>query len=157
MPNGTHGDEGIVLEVGVSGQTRRRTVTESDVVGFAGLSGDWHPLHTDDVYATQGPFKRRIAHGFLVLSIASGLLSIGSSAPLNNHVRAFYGLERLRFIQPVFLGDSISVSWEVVKRQDRGEKPDLAHVSSKILNQHGAVVALFEMLLVVDKVAIPQT
>jgi acyl dehydratase len=124
--------------------TRARTVTEADVVGFAGLSGDWHPLHTDAHYAEQGPFGRRIAHGMLVLSILTGL------APLDSEtVLAFYGIDRLRFIRPAYIGDTIHVVSEVQEAQERDERSGVIVSDVRVLDQQDnlLVSGVFRMLV----------
>lgn len=124
--------------------TRGRTVTEADVVAFAGLSGDWHPLHTDVEYARQAQFGERIAHGMLVLAIATGL------APLDAEtVMAFYGIDRLRFIRPTRLGDTIHVATEVVDAAVRDDEGGVVANSVSIVNQHDELVvsAVFRMLV----------
>jgi len=95
--------------------TRGRTITEADIVMFSALSGDWHPLHTDVEYAKQGPFKERIAHGFLVLSVASGLLPLSEIA-----IIAFYGMDKVRFIAPVRLLDTIHVEFSSNRETGQG-------------------------------------
>jgi acyl dehydratase len=124
--------------------TRGRTVTEADVVGFAGLSGDWHPLHTDAEYAGQAQFGERIAHGMLVLAIATGL------APLDAEtVMAFYGIDKLRFIRPTRLGDTIHVVTEVIDATVRDEEGGVVANSVSIVNQRDELVvsAVFRMLV----------
>lgn len=93
------------FEVGQAVTSGGRTVTESDVVSFAASSGDWNALHTDAEYARQGPFGQRIAHGLLVLSIASGMaISLGF---LEGTVLAFREIGEWKFSLPVFFGDTI--------------------------------------------------
>ncbi|MGB9905590.1 MAG: MaoC/PaaZ C-terminal domain-containing protein, partial [Desulfotomaculales bacterium] len=92
------------LEVGAKTRSRGRTITETDIVLFSAFSGDWYPLHTDIEYASQTPFKQRIAHGLLVLSVASGLITINPDV-----VYAFYGMESVRFFHPTFIGDTLYV------------------------------------------------
>lgn len=124
--------------------TRGRTVTEADVVAFAALSGDWHPLHTDIDYARRGPFGERIAHGMLVLSIATGL------APLDAEtVIAFYGIDKLRFVAPTRLGDTIHVVAEVVEATVRDETSGVVANTVDICNSHDELVAtaVFRMLV----------
>lgn len=131
-------------EVGQRKTTRARTVTEADVVGFAGLSGDWHPLHTDANYAKQGPFGERIAHGMLVLAIATGL------APLDvDTVMAFYGIDRLRFVGPTRLGATIHVTTEVVEVTPRDDTSGVVANEVKIEDSEGhlLVSAVFRMLV----------
>jgi 3-hydroxybutyryl-CoA dehydratase len=135
--------------LGNTTRTRSRTVTEADVVGFAGLSGDWHPLHTDVAYAAAGPFGERIAHGMLVLSIATGL------APLDvDTVQAFYGIDKLRFINPTKLGDTIHVVTEVVELVPRGESSGVVCNQVSIVNQHEQVVATAQFRMLVRRRAV---
>lgn len=87
-----------------------RTITETDVVNFAGLSGDYNQIHTDQSYAEQAGFKQRVAHGLLVLSIASGLAV--QTGFMEGTVIAFRDLET-KFSTPVFFGDTIQVVLEI--------------------------------------------
>jgi acyl dehydratase len=138
----------LPFNVGYIGVTRGRTVTEGDIGGFAGLSGDFHQLHTNEIYAANGPFGHRIAHGLLVLSIATGLLSVGEDPPLGDAVRAFYGMDKLRFVRPTHMGDTLNVSWKVVERTPRTDDQTLARFAMEIVNQKSEIVVAFEMLLV---------
>jgi acyl dehydratase len=89
-----------------------RTITEADVVNFAALSGDWNAIHTDAVYAAQGMFGERIAHGLLGLSVASGLsVRLGF---MEGTVIAFMGLE-WKFRAPIKIGDTIHIRAEVAQ------------------------------------------
>ncbi|MBC8273770.1 MAG: MaoC family dehydratase N-terminal domain-containing protein [Chloroflexi bacterium] len=117
--------------------TRRRTVTEADIVNFAALSGDWYRLHTDQEYAKKGPFGERIAHGLLVLSIASGL-----NPPYDTAVVAFYGMDNVRFTAPTKIGDTIHVESEVVDKQDKGELGGVVSWRQSVKNQKGEDVAV---------------
>ena len=128
------------FQVGDKIVTRGRTVTEADVVMFAALTGDWHPLHTDVEYAKQGPFKERIAHGFLVLSIASGLLPLSEIA-----IIAFYGIDKLRFVAPVKLLDTIHVEMEAVEKEERDERGGVITFRQTVRNQRGEEVAVGTM------------
>lgn len=95
------------FEVGQSISSVGRTVTEADVVAFAALSGDWTRIHTDSVYAAQHPFGQRVAHGLLVVSIASGLVvRLGF---IEETVLAFREIDTWKFSLPVFIGDTIHV------------------------------------------------
>lgn len=101
------------FEVGLQILTAGRTVTESDVVTFAGLSGDYNQIHVDAEFARKGPFGHRVAHGLLVLSIASGLIM--STGVLEGTVMAFREIEGWKFSRPVFLGDTVSVQVEITE------------------------------------------
>jgi 3-hydroxybutyryl-CoA dehydratase len=124
--------------------TRGRTVTEADVVAFAGISGDWHPLHTDAAFARQGPFGERIAHGMLILSIATGL------APLDAQtVMAFYGIDKLRFVRPAKLGDTIHVVTEVIETIPRDDASGIVVNKVRVENDCSEllVTSQFRMLV----------
>jgi 3-hydroxybutyryl-CoA dehydratase len=86
-------------------ESPRRTVVESDVVTFAGLSGDFNPIHMDHLAASQGPFRRPVAHGLLGLSIASGL---ASQAPRVDTL-AFLAILEWKFLQPIVFGETVCV------------------------------------------------
>lgn len=88
-----------------------RTVSESDIVGFAGLSGDFNSIHTDAVYAQSSAFGQRVAHGLLVLAMVSGLA--GRTGILEGTVLAFREINEWKFSRPVFIGDTIHVELEV--------------------------------------------
>jgi acyl dehydratase len=132
------------FHVGDKFVTRGRTVTEADIVNFACLSGDWYALHTDAEYAKKTPFGERIAHGLLVLAIASGL-----APPYDTAVVAFYGMEKVRFTAPTKIGDTIHAEFEVVEKQDKGELGGVVSWKQTIRNQKGeAVVVLINKGLV---------
>lgn len=116
-------------------------MTETDLVNFAGLSGDFIELHVSETYSAGGPFGKRIAHGALVFSISTGL-----SVQLNqiqDTVIAFYGVDKLRFIKPVFIGDTIHVVKKVVEKQQKGERRGLVTFETNVLNQHGDSVIIY--------------
>jgi len=124
-----------------------RTVTEADVVNFAGLSGDFIELHMSETYAASGPFGRRIAHGALIFSMSTGLMiQLGQ---FTGTVIAFYGIDKLRFTRPVFIGDTIHIAKRVVSKEPKGEGRGLITFETTVLNQHGeTVVVYFDKLLV---------
>jgi len=93
--------------------TTGRTITESDVVGFAGMSGDYNQLHTDAEFSKSTPFGQRVAHGLLVLSIASGLAM--RTGILEGTALAFREINTWKFSQPVYIGDTIHVNLNVIE------------------------------------------
>ncbi|MHB8917599.1 MAG: MaoC/PaaZ C-terminal domain-containing protein [Desulfocucumaceae bacterium] len=103
------------LEVGVRAVSRGRTITEADLVMFSAFSGDWYPLHTDKEFAAGTAFGQRIAHGMLVMSVATGLVAMKPGV-----VVAFYGMDKVRFTAPTFIGDTIRVEAEVIEKSDKG-------------------------------------
>ncbi len=93
------------FEPGMEITTQGRTITEADIVNFAGLSGDYNPAHTDEEFARTTPFGRRIAHGLLVTSVVSGLAM--QTGILEGTVIAFREIKDWRFAKPVFIGDTV--------------------------------------------------
>ena len=93
--------------------TAARTITEGDIVTFAGLSGDYNQIHTDAEFSKGTPFGQRVAHGLLVLSIASGLAM--RSGVLEGTVLAFREINNWKFSSPVFIGDTVRVELEIIE------------------------------------------
>jgi acyl dehydratase len=110
QPRGFYFEE---FEVGRKFISSSRTITESDIVIFAGLSGDYNQIHTDVEFSKTTPFGQRVAHGLLVTSIASGL--IAQSGLLEGTVIAFREINNWKFTKPTFIGDTIHVITEVVE------------------------------------------
>jgi acyl dehydratase len=141
MTEPTYKPRGLYFEQFESGQkvaTAGRTITESDIVRFAGLSGDYNQIHTDADYAAAGPFAERVAHGLLVQSIATGLAV--QSGFIEGTVLAFRELST-KFSLPVFIGDTIHVTLEIV---DMKALPRLGGgqvvMKFTVLNQEGKAV-----------------
>lgn len=109
QPRGLYFEE---FEVGQRFISTGRTITESDIVTFAGVSGDYNQIHTDADYCQDSPFGERIAHGLLVLSIASGL--VAQSGMIEGTVIAFREIENWKFIKPVLIADTVHVATEVL-------------------------------------------
>jgi len=126
------------LEVGREVATARRTVTEADVMAFAGISGDFNALHTDELFVKEHtPFRGRIAHGLLVLSISSGLRS-----ELDDVRSVAYLEARRRFVAPVYPGDTIQARWRVEDIRPSRSRPGTGVVtlSVEVRNQGDEVV-----------------
>ena len=125
--------------VGEVWMSRGRTITEADLVMFSAFSGDWYPLHTDKEWARKGPFGQRIAHGMLVLSVSTGLLTMKPGVVL-----AFYGIDRVRFVAPTYIGDTISVELEVkgLSVKERGGVVDTQLTVKKQTNEPVVVSTL---------------
>jgi len=130
-----------------------RTVTETDIVMFAALSGDWSELHTNAEYMKNNIFGQRIAHGLLTLSIASGLaLRIGGRLPPD--VIAFLGMDKVRFTNsPVFIGDTIRVELEVIEARPSKSRPEAGILKFKntVKNQRDEEVATWETAAMLNK------
>lgn len=120
--------------------SRTRTITEADIVNFAGLSGDFHELHMSEEYARRGPFGRRIAHGALIFSISTGLtIQMGAS----ENILAFYGLDKLRFVKPVFIGDTIRVKKRVMELAAKDAQRGVVAFETTVLNQADEPVIVY--------------
>jgi acyl dehydratase len=96
--------------------TAGRTITETDIVSFAGLSGDYNQIHVDADYSAKAPFGQRVAHGLLVTAVASGLAM--QTGVMEGTVLAFREITEWKFIKPVFIGDTVHVVLEVKETKD---------------------------------------
>ena len=133
--------------VGHKTVSRSRTITEADIVNFAGLSGDFVELHMSEEFALNGPFGRRIAHGLLVLSVSSGLMvQMGQTT---DTVIAFYGIDRLRFTKPTFIGDTVHVEKEVLAMDRKSGDRGVITFNTQVLNQNGQPVIVYQDKLMV--------
>jgi len=127
--------------------SRTRTVTEADIVNFAGLSGDFIELHVSEAYAAKGPFGKRIAHGALVFSISTGLTV--QTIKIDDTVIAFYGMDKLRFTRPVFIGDTIHVVKKVIAKEQKGANRGVVTFETTVLNQNDETVIVYTDKLLV--------
>jgi acyl dehydratase len=131
------------LEPRAVSESRARTVTEADVVAFSALTGDWHPQHSDAVWAAESDFGERIAHGMLVLSIAFGLVDFDP-----DRVVALRQVSRAKFKAPVRIGDTIRARVEIESARPLGEDRGLVTTSWRVLNQREEAVALLSVDLI---------
>lgn len=134
------------IAVGDRHTSRARTITETDIVTFAMFTGDWHPIHTDVGYAEADPrFGQRIAHGALVFSVALGLVEFRPAA-----MKAFYGVEHLRFVAPTYIGDTLHVETEVLAVEPKGPADGVVTSRFTVRKQNGAevLVATLKTLVV---------
>ncbi|HEY9025387.1 MAG TPA: phenylacetic acid degradation bifunctional protein PaaZ, partial [Burkholderiaceae bacterium] len=145
------------LTVGDSLLTHRRTVTDADIVAFGGISGDFFYMHFDEIAAKASPFGKRIAHGYFVLSAAAGLFV----SPAEGPVLANYGLDTLRFVKPVGIGDTIRARLTCKRKIDRnkvgadGRGQGVVAWDVEVTNQDGEVVASYDILTLVAKREVP--
>ena len=131
-------------EVGQRWVSRGRTVTEADVVNFSGLSADFFPLHVDQEFAAQTRFGQRIAHGFLVMSMATGIVPADPEK-----VEALYGIDKMRFVRPVFIGDTVHIEMEVTGIKERTDNSGVIDFDFTVVNHRGEVVIanLYRLLM----------
>lgn len=135
-------------EIGSSRQTFGRTITEADIVLHAGQTGDFFPHHMDAEWVKTQEFKQRIAHGTLILCVA-----IGMTANEINPVAFSYGYDRVRFIRPVHIGDTITVTATISEKRDYPKRPDHGYVIEQVEvhNQHGKIVLACQHLYLVQR------
>ena len=124
------------LQVGQKWHSPARTVTETDVVNFAGLTWDFDPLHTDHEFARQTPFRQPIAHGLLGLSFLAGL---SSTAP-RIRTAALVAVTDWKFLKPIFFGDTVHVVTEVTEKRPNGRRTGRVLWKRQLVNQKGEVV-----------------
>ncbi len=141
------------LKMGDSLLTHRRTVSEADIVNFGGVSGDYFYMHFDEIAAKDSQFGKRIAHGYFVLSAAAGLFVSPAPGP----VLANYGLDNLRFITPVAIGDTIRARLTCKRKVDRNRTDDkgvgqgVVAWDVQVTNQNEELVASYDILTLVMK------
>lgn len=137
------------VEVGSVFHTLRRTITEADIVNFAGVSGDFNPLHMDAEFAKESLFGQRVAHGVLVLGVATGLRQgIGL---FDGTLMGLLELRTWRFLAPVFIGDTVRVETEIIDLRPTS-KPDRGVMTQRVsvlkqddtVAQQGELVALLK-------------
>src|SRR5262249_40628797 len=125
------------VEVGQQWESLGRTITETDIVNFAGISGDFNPIHMDHDFARKTAFRRPIAHGLLVFPVASGLTLY--CPPMRT--LAFLGIRDWELKEPIFIGDTIRVRGKVVNKEERGRgRRGIITWHREIVNQEGKVV-----------------
>ena len=135
-------------EIGSSRQSWGRTITETDFVIHAGQTGDFFPHHMDAEWVKTQEFKQRVAHGTLILSVG-----IGMTANEINPVAFSYGYDRVRFIRPVHIGDTIHVSATIKEKRDHPKKADHGFLVElvEVFNQKDEIVLACEHLYLVQK------
>lgn len=141
------------LNVGESLTTHRRTVTEADIISFGAVSGDHFYAHFDAIAAKDSMFGERVAHGYFIISAAAGMFVDPAPGP----VLANYGLENLRFVEPVLIGDTIQVKITVKKKIKKDKRPEEEKMTGvvvwdvEVTNQTGVIVALYDILTLVER------
>lgn len=135
-------------QIGSQRVTYGRTITETDFVVHAGHTGDFFPHHMDAEFMKTQAFGQRIAHGTMVFSIGVGL-----TASVINPVAFSYGYDRLRFVRPVFIGDTIHTRTTIDAREDDPKRADMGRVieRTEVINQHGDVVLAADHIYIVER------
>jgi acyl dehydratase len=128
------------FEIGSERLSPGRTITESDIMGFAGLTGDYSQVHTDEEFCKKTEFGTRIAHGLLGLSIAQGLMW------RTNYTQgtgvASLGWDKWTFKGPIKIGDTVRIRWRVTEKRESRSKPGMGIITEavEVVNQRGEVV-----------------
>lgn len=141
------------LFVGMRFRSPGRTITDADLVNFAGLTGDFSELHTSDVYGKASQFGKRVAHGMLGLAYAHGLMW-PRTGELRETAIAFLGITDWRFLGPIFIGDTIFVNYVLAELRDSASRPTqaIATFDVELVNQDGHVAQRGKKVLLVSKV-----
>jgi len=135
------------IAVGERFVSRGRTITESDIVQWCALTGDWQVLHTDADYAARSRFGQRIAPGLLVLAYAAGF----GIPPQSDTIVANYGTDALRFTAPTFIGDTIHLEAEVIEKTDKRAGIDgVVRLAWNVFNQNAAMVMKSDLLILMN-------
>lgn len=135
------------LKVGDTQVTRGRTITEADIVGWCALTGDWFVLHSDAVAAAKSPFGQRVAHGMLVWAFSAGLCV----PPDSQTILANYGSDKLRYVAPVYIGDTIHMELEVLEKEERDAKSGVVNFRWDVFNQNGRPVCVSQVKVLMAK------
>lgn len=135
-------------EIGSERVTYGRTITETDFVVHAGHTGDFFPHHMDAEFMKTQAFGQRIAHGTMVFSIGVGL-----TASVINPVAFSYGYDRLRFVRPVFIGDTIHTRTTIAAKEDDPKRAEMGRVfeRTEVINQNGEVVLVADHIYIVER------
>ncbi len=141
------------LYVGMQFRSPGRTITDADLMAFAGLTGDFSELHTSDVYAKASQFGRRVAHGMLGLAYAHGLMW-ARTGELRETAIAFLGINEWKFVGPIFIGDTIFVNYQLASLRESRSRPTqaIASFDVQVVDQDGRVVQRGVKALLVSKV-----
>jgi acyl dehydratase len=141
------------LYEGMSFRSPGRTITDADLVSFAGLTGDYSELHTSDVYAQASQFGRKVAHGMMGLAYAHGLMW-PRTGELRETAIAFLGINDWKFVGPIFVGDTIFVEYELAELRDSKSRPEqaIAIFNVRVVKQDGSTVQQGRKALLVSKV-----
>ena len=141
------------LHVGMSFRSPGRTITDADLVGFAGLTGDYSELHTSEVYAKNSQFGRRVAHGLLGLAYAHGLMW-ARTGELRETAVAFLGINEWKFLGPIFVGDTIFVDYKISELRDSKSRPTqaIAVFDVSVVDQNDRMVQRGSKALLLSKI-----
>ena len=134
------------LAVGQRRCSGGRTMTETDVVNFCGLTGNWLAIHSDAEFAKKSMYGQRVVQGGLVFVVTNALFGFDASV-----VEAFYGVDKLRFLKPTFIGDTLHAESEIIALRDKGEHHGVATARLTAVNQRAETVLSCEFSLLIRR------
>lgn len=139
------------FQIGMIFDSPARTITETDVVIFAGLSGDYNAIHTDEEFCKSTQFGRRVAHGLLGVSIITGLMS--RTGVFEGTAIALLGINNWKFLKPIFIGDTVFVRYTITEKRVSNSNPitGIVNRSYELINQKGEVVQKGEMPVLIKR------
>ncbi len=135
------------FEVGDTWVSSGRTITETDVVLFAGMTGDYNPLHVDHEYVKETPFKKPIAHGLLGVSLVAGL---GNHAPLVKTV-AFVSIREWQFLKAIFIGETVHIHTEAIEKVDKSRRRGQVSWKRQLVGHDGQILQSGVFISLVQK------
>lgn len=136
------------IEIGEKHVSHGRTVSESDVYRYAGLEGHYGELHTNKEKMRESEFGRRIAHGGLLVVLTNGFMT---KLPFHHDVVALYGLDHVRFVEPVFIDDTVYLEAEIVDKEPRGEDRGVVTYHCELRKHDGTTVMVLEWLYLIRR------
>lgn len=134
------------LAIGQKARSRGRTITETDLVNFCGLTGNWLEIHSNAEFAKKSLYGQRVVQGGLVFVISNALFGFDSAV-----VEAFYGVDKLRFIKPTFIGDTLHAESEITAMKDKGDRHGVVTAHLQAVNQRGETVLSCEFSLLIRR------
>lgn len=134
------------LAIGQKARSRGRTITETDVVNFCGLTGNWLEIHSNAEFSKKTLFGQRVVQGGLVFVISNALFGFDSAV-----VEAFYGVDKLRFLKPTFIGDTLHAESEITAMREKGDKHGVVTARLSAINQRGEIVLSCEFSLLIRR------
>jgi len=138
------------MAVGQRSRSRGRTITETDVVNFCGLTGNWLDIHTDAEFAKTSKFGQRVVQGGLVFVVGNALFGFDAKI-----IAAFYGVDKLRFLNRTFIGDTIHAESEIINLREKDAKFGVATAKLDIVNQRNEVALSCDFSVLVHRKAMP--
>lgn len=136
------------VEIGEQYTSHGRTVSESDVYRYAGLEGHYGELHTNKEKMKDSEYGGRIAHGVLLVVLTNGFMT---KLPFHHDVVALYGLDTVRFVEPVFIDDTVHLEAEVVDKEPKGDERGIVTYNCELINQEGDLVMVLKWLYMIRR------